>query len=328
MKRIFCLILAVLMLTLSGCTGTADPSTQTVPSSETAPQVLETQPTENTESYHETDPTEFIEAPTAPSYYIAKFKNSDESIIHLASLLKNRLYHEVSPYTYGNFRLTELATGTEYPLMTAHYFDFTTSDTTLVLDWEKAVSDGSGLFSDATLMIQVESLDGSWYVQFHNGSDADWIYISECDSYVPISPYSTGEVSYMNEQIAYDYDSFLWSGLCIEPMSAGTPEEIVQHYVDARIEAFHRLPKDGLTDRYVYGAVEARDLHWELRDDGAIHVVVTFTFLPTGDGELSLPLVDPDADSLYLDTVLIQMEDGNWYDSQYVQFLPAELPEA
>lgn len=48
------------------------------------------------------------------------------------------------------------------------------------------LSDASGSFEDASYTLRIAAPDGSWYMEYHDGSHADYVYLSDYDLYVPL----------------------------------------------------------------------------------------------------------------------------------------------
>lgn len=252
-------------------------------------------------------------------------KDGIQSMTSLDEVLHSRLYDREKPDVYGVFRLTELDTGTTCQPMEAYLFDFAT--TAIHLDWENAVSDGSGLFGDATIMVQVESRDGSWYVQYHNGSDAEWIYFSECDLYVPTVPNPDGiplktTESYINTHLATEYDSFLWRGWPQTHLGSGTGEDAVSRYWQYLSESKRRTAERSFSGNYAFEDVTLSDHSYRINDDGSVYVSCTLTFFPEEGQELKLYMIDPEKHSFTWDDTLVMLPDGNWYVKDHLNWMP------
>lgn len=317
MKKTFCLLIVsvIIAFCLLGCN--SDPPPAETSSPPPAPSA-------------DAHPPETSEELPAPDHYVATFYGSDESITTLSELIRNRLYHPEQPYTYGNFRLFEQAAGFESELLVAHLFQFEGFDF-MELDWASATDDPSGLFSDASLMIQLESIDGTWYAQFHDGQDAHWVYISECSLYVPLKLTQTiGDYSdaaaFMNAQILRDYSAWLFSGHCISNYGCGTPQETAEAYCLLQTEAMLRAAQEDRTGVYNYSDVTADDLTCSVQEDGSILVSFTAAFTPRNGEPLNF-LVDPDGNTLLCEATLVQLSDGNWYTYEHLYWLPVVFPD-
>ncbi len=46
--------------------------------------------------------------------------------------------------------------------------------------------EGEALFADATCTLRIASPDGAWYLEYHDGANADYLYFSEYDRYVQL----------------------------------------------------------------------------------------------------------------------------------------------
>lgn len=249
-------------------------------------------------------------------YYMAMQPNG-HPFKELSSLIRSRTYHTQQPYTYGNFRLTDLQSGETYRVMPSHLFSIDEIEG-LTLEWEKAVADGSGLFKDATVMVQLESIDGTWYAQIHNGSDANWIYLSECELYVPVRYVDYEDAARkINLIMDSDYERFLWTGLYIDHYGNGTPEEAMKLYLQGDMDRRMRTEEEGRSGRYSYGDVDIDNVHWEYAGD-RMSLSYIVHFVPNGGEELKVTLLDPEGTSLKQKVTLIRCEDGYWRDHNVV----------
>ena len=241
----------------------------------------------------------------------------------LGELLSDRLYDPRQGDAFGVFRLTELDTGTTYHALRAKIFDFTHSK--LILDWYSAVARDYSLYYDDTIMVQVESLDGSFYVQFHDGKDADWVYISECDKFVPLIPNpnnaSTNDPASLIQHTLYtDYDVFLEGGHHIPNFGNGDPASAVEILTKQIPAYFRRTAERSKTGYISYESVEISNVYWKLNEDGTIYFQANLTYTP----DTAYPY------ETMISCNLIRLEDGYWYREIDIDWLPVgrALPSA
>ena len=214
------------------------------------------------------------------------------------------------------YTVTELDSGITFHPMRDNLFDFTSSN--LILDWDNAVSGVNGFWDDSDIMVKIEAPDGSFYIQLRNGTNANWIYISECDKYVPLtwdSEFTSAEP--INEQLALDYDYFLASGRYIDHYGNGDPEATVTLFIESTRQCYFEVRNRSLSGQFDYADVDITGVDWTENENGSITVCADIWLRPRG-GQKAL---HPNATTweedgsvwsiLYCN--LIRLEDGNWY---------------
>lgn len=152
MKKLLCILLALTLLGSLWACGRAGEPGYTAPPTESA------------------EPTEEARIPMNEAgipYFFDDY----------VDLSMERLNVERSALQYT---VTELATGavTELDSTERLLRGFICSGTPL--------EDGSGLFSDAAYVLRIAAPDSDWYMEFHDGEDADYVYLSEYALYVPV----------------------------------------------------------------------------------------------------------------------------------------------
>lgn len=250
---------------------------------------------------------------------VAQTDVSLESFETLGELLTDRLYDPRQTDALGVFRLTELDTGNTYHALKTNLFDFRFSN--LLLDWENAVKGDYTLYYDDTIMVQVENLDGSFYVQFHDGKDADWIYVSECDRFVPLLPNPEYEntkdpASKIQSSLYNDYDFYLEAGRHIPNFGNGDPQSTVDLLTKAIPAYFRRAAQMSKTGRIEYEDVEISNVYWKLNEDGSMLYEADLKFIPD-------TIAPKNAMILW---TLTRLEDGYWYRDTDIAWHPTGRP--
>lgn len=245
-------------------------------------------------------------------YYVAMY-DAYTPIDTLKGLIKNRTYHSGQPYVYGYCRLTDLGSGETYSRIPAALFGFT-ADSRLVLDWENARADGSGLFEDARLMLQLENVDGSWYIQLHDGKDGYWIYVSECGMYVPLNLVEsrTEAAKQVTKTLTVNYEHYLWCGYHIDNYGSLSAEEAVRLYLEGVVEAKERVGRENLTGNVRIGSVDVEDVDWSM-NEGRISLSYTVVYGEPESGDFYINYwVDPYVARHKMEVTLVRGEDGLW----------------
>lgn len=227
--------------------------------------------------------------------------------------------------------VTELDSGISYhPLPDDGLFNF--SESALLLDWENAVSGVNGFWDDSDIMVQIGQPDGSFYIQFHNGTNANWIYISECDKYVPLtwdSEFTPAEP--INEILEEDYDYYLLSGRHIDHYGNGDPEATVTLFLDSIRQCYLEARNRSLSGQFDYADVDISGVDWIENEDGSLTVSADIWLRPrTGQKTVYPGISTWEEDGsvwmiLYSD--LIRLEDGNWYLDSNRDGVPNWEPE-
>lgn len=165
-------------------------------------------------------------------------------------------------------------------------------------------------------MLQVENTDGSWYAQFHDGSDANYVYFSESNSYVPMVYRYSGN---FGDLLNYDLDLAHDQWLTYNPgatFGSGTAQEAAEAYVQSAVEGYLRASQEGLSGRYVYEDVTASELHWEETGDNQITVSCDLIFTAAPGQVLMLNCIHGSEFPEGTHTCTIQMEllreNGTW----------------
>ena len=309
LRAVICLLL-VLIVTV-GCTFTggktkaSDKTEETTPTQPTeaeettptqAPEVTElTAPTE-TSSF--TQPSELVmpeDVPRSPDgrpYYTYR------------SFSKNNLYDPEEPYFFGYVTITNLQSGEvtrtgKGTLFTPGIFE------TDMLDWANAVTEPGDLFADSKLCLRLATRDGSWYLEFHDGKNAHYVYTSAEDLYVPLV---NGDVDYLDgprwalsvpenhtsediaqaitEEMYQAYDSWIRFG-DVEPIKAASPEEAVRLRSEQLPAQWDSLKDRSLSGRHEFTNSQVSDVQIDERYTTDDYVGFTYTLHTTPLNEAS-----------------------------------------
>lgn len=151
------------------------------------------------------------------------------------------------PFYCGDAVLTRLITGESSLSFSPSAMALSDTD---MLDWANARTDDEGLFEDASLSLKVTGAQTDEYILFHDGKDANYVYLSAQELYVPIV---NGSDRYMDgpdwveqcpkdrtsEDIAAEFSLKLrnkWDEwLVVDPahrIYAATPEEAAEKYCE------------------------------------------------------------------------------------------------
>ena len=166
MKKLICFLLVLALLgSLWACT-TAPVETPDSTENQPASSSEATQPSpEATDS-----PAEPVEIPMNEAGLPYFFDDYVDLSLERLNVARNELQYTV----------TELATGTVTELDSTERLlrGFTCGGT--------PVQDAAELFDDAAYVLRIAAPDSDWYMEFHDGEDADYVYLSEYGLYVPV----------------------------------------------------------------------------------------------------------------------------------------------
>ncbi len=314
MKKLICFFLALVMMTsLWACTNAPenqDDSLESPSSSEPS-----------------TEPSTELENPTEPEETAGEEKTLldelSEQYDTALSYIRANMYCPEDVASNGRVTLTSLETGEVVENINGYYFDITFYDDDC-LDWRKAVASADGLFEDATDVVRVESrAKEDWYMEFHNGSDAKYIYFSELDLYVPFF----GRFD-PTEQVNDGIDALKEAYFMMDPdfrMEDSSPEKIAEAYCDRALELWQIRGEE--TERYT--DVSIGNITYELRDDGKkIAIFYDMTATPINDYPIFAGHTWENEDGSWtcaMEAYLTLGEDGKWLDPDDLQFyLPEE----
>lgn len=238
------------------------------------------------------------------------------------SYLEGSLYCESDNLCYGRITYTDLESGEQMIDNVFGFYFHLSLDYTYWLDWENAVADPAGLFSDATGRIRITHFERDWYIEFYDGANANYVYCPEYGLYVPFYG-SLDTVELVNNE----FRLFRTYMLTIDPLfyfEADSPEEAAQIYCDRRVEVF-----TSTAEHDVYGAckdVSISDVSIELLDeDGtSFWLYYTITATPLGDYTLFAGNVIENGDGSYsckASAILVLDEaTGLWCDEELIRF--------
>ena len=311
MKKIFCLLLALSMTALffacdrlpEGVENDARP-VSTEPSTEA--------PTEK--------PTEAPEEPTEEIAPVLR-EITEEFQTGIVAYVKNRLYCEEDKLAYGCVSFTDLSTGEAVENINGFYFaatDFIGIED--IADWRKAVDSADGLFEDATCVVRVASLkDENWYVEFHNGKDAKYLYFSELDLFVPVISHYDQITETINTRI----DDLLDYYFMLEPdfrVEGSTLQKVAENYC-ARVLQRWQI-KGTRTGRYTGVSIDS--ITYELQNDGkTLRVFYEMTATALTESGIFTGHVWENEDgsqTCAMESTLCLDEDGKWFDASAQDF--------
>lgn len=244
-----------------------------------------------------------------PEYFILK-GSSGNNLRNMKVLFDDRL---PSPRNVQH-SLTDLRSGERIPIEEAKraLFQFY-GESKLQLDWENATADGAGLYADSSLCLRIGHQDGSWYIELHDGADANWIYISECRLYVPMRTRTYEQAAeYINRRLVEDHQHYLWYAPYFETLGNLDAEQTVQKYLDAVLEAQRRAGREDLSGTLVYEDVSLERSNWTL-EGNKLRIEYTLRYIPKEGQPVYIGHYEkPNRETCGHHIRLIRGEDGFW----------------
>ena len=320
---------ALLLLTVSGCER-MPPATTEADEPQTTAEPVTQAPTEA--------PTEM---PTEDSLVMPDDVPTDENgkPYYLFGHYLERMKTGVDdPYYYGDAVLRRLVTGETTLSFSGRYLHYSND----MLDWANARTDGEGLFEDANLELTLTGTGTDEYILLHDGKDANYVYLSAQEKYVPIVNGSDRYIDFGNrpswidatecppdrttEDICEDISRILhdqWDRwLATEPnyrLHAASPEEAAQQYCEHLERHLMQIQESLLGKHWRFDYVRVDNLTDVTYDEGT----KTLTFFydltkmpsnPESDVRAGGWIVDNEDGSYTqtLDGYLVLNEDGEW----------------
>lgn len=276
-------------------------------------------------------PTE-TETPSAPP--TESEVSTDDIVEHeylvIKHLLSNKLYRESDGGSLGVLTVTNLATGEKFDGICSQGFVLWCD--TDELDWDNALTESGDLFADANYVVRLTNPETDWYAEFHDGTDAGYIYLSEEGLYVPVktgrSAYEGAPIEDLDfprdrtaEDVAQDIRdgiSLLWE----ETVIADPGFRVENTAIEAVVEQ-HAQRRAAAWTKAVGETVTLEDFHvGEISEDGTR---VTFSYTLTSVNRMWLAAnAMPNGDGTYSFTMhedLILDENGFWIRELAVDYI-------